>query len=105
MQGAADVASSAGGRCRERQNLPQARAPVGRSDRSWVEGGRSLQGAADLASSAGARFRAKKSCKTTNFFCVQRVDAVELTAAAKKVLSTPPILSDLYSMSRNKTGE
>src|SRR5437867_11603960 len=61
MQGAADVASSAGARCKERRILHQARALRAGSGRSCVERVRSLQGARDLASSAGARFRAKKA--------------------------------------------
>src|SRR5438094_599472 len=57
MQGAADVASSAGARCKERRILHQARAPVARSGGSCIKRGRPLQRATDLASSECARCR------------------------------------------------
>src|SRR2546422_6126817 len=76
--GAASLESSEGARCRECRILRQASALV-----------------------AGPQ----KSCKTTKILCAQCVDAVEPIASAKKVLSTPRVLNDLYSMSRNPTGE
>src|SRR5881628_3300285 len=60
MQGAADVASSAGARCKERRILHQARAPVARSGGSCVKRGRSVQGATNLASSEGAPRRERQ---------------------------------------------
>src|SRR5439155_2138661 len=119
IQGAPNLASSEPARCRERRILHQASPLVAGSDGSCIKRARSLQGMPDLASSERARCREcrilrqasalvagpQKSCKTTKILCAQCVDAVEPIASAKKVLSTPRVLNDLYSMSRNPTGE
>jgi len=64
-----------------------------------------MQGATDLASSERARCRSPKIVQNDKNFCEQCVDAVEPIASAKKALSTPRVLNDLYSMSRNPTGD